>query len=186
MNVAHHAESGAALGADLVNTYGWVSGTEFLNDDTTVRTLADNHGVAPGDDVGEGDISRIRAVRPVLREAFTSDDEEAVVATLNGLLAETRPVPMLTRNDEGEWTMEHPVPDGSTADRLIAAAAVGLLLEIGEHGLRRLSVCAADDCLDVMVDTSRNHSKRYCIPDVCGNRATTRAYRARKAAASDE
>jgi len=172
------------LGADLVNTYGWVSGTEFLNDDTTVRTLADDHGVATGDDVGERDIARLRAVRPVLREAFTSDDEDAVVGALNGLLAEIRPVPMLSRDEAGGWGMDHPVPEGSAADRLIAAAAVGLLVEIAEHGLRRLSVCAADDCLDVMVDTSRNHSKRYCTPEVCGNRATTRAYRARRAAAA--
>ncbi len=185
MNFAHYHEIGATLGADLVNTYGWVSGTEFLTDDTVVRDLAETYDIAPGTGATGSDLARLRAVRDVLREAFTSEDEEAVVATLNGLLAETRPVPRLTRHGDAGWEMQYPVPDGTFADCLIAGAAIGLLIEIAGHGLQRLSVCAADDCLDAMVDTSRNHSKRYCTSDVCGNRATTRAYRARKAAAKE-
>ena len=46
--------------------------------------------------------------------------------------------------------------------------------------LSRLWVCAADDCEDVVVDLSKNRSKRYCDGG-CGNRANVAAYRARKA-----
>lgn len=181
---AHHHDRHASLAEDLVNTHGWVSGTEWLTE-ARVRDLAEGHGIEPSGPVTESDLARLRAVRVVLREAFTSEDEEAVVGMLNGVLFETHPVPMLARDGEGGWGMRYRVPEGSVADRLIAGAAMGLLLEVAEHGLGRLSVCGADDCLDVMVDTSRNHSKRYCSADVCGNRATTRAYRARQAAAHD-
>jgi predicted RNA-binding Zn ribbon-like protein len=46
--------------------------------------------------------------------------------------------------------------------------------------LARLRVCAADDCEDVVVDLSKNRSKRFCDGG-CGNRANVAAYRARKA-----
>jgi predicted RNA-binding Zn ribbon-like protein len=184
MQDVHHHDRHASLGEDLVNTYGWVSGTEWLTEEG-VRDLAEGHGIDPSGPVTESDLARLRAVRVLLREAFTSEDEEAVVVMLNDVLAETHPVPMLARDGDGGWGMRYRVADGTVADRLVAGAAIGLLLEVAEHGLGRLSVCGADDCLDVMVDTSRNHSKRYCSADVCGNRATTRAYRARKAAAGD-
>ncbi len=49
--------------------------------------------------------------------------------------------------------------------------------------LSRLLVCAADDCEDVVVDLSKNRSKRYCDGG-CGNRANVAAYRARKASST--
>ena len=52
--------------------------------------------------------------------------------------------------------------------------------ELGDDELARLRVCAADDCEDVVVDLSKNRSKRYC-DGTCGNRANVAAYRARKA-----
>ncbi len=45
--------------------------------------------------------------------------------------------------------------------------------------LDRLKTCAADDCDDVVVDLSRNRSKRFCEGG-CGNRENVRAYRDRR------
>ena len=53
---------------------------------------------------------------------------------------------------------------------------------IRADALDRLRICAADDCQDVLVDLSRNHSKRYCDTGNCGNRTNVAAYRARKRA----
>ena len=47
--------------------------------------------------------------------------------------------------------------------------------------LGRLSRCTADGCAGVVVDLSRNRSRRFCST-ACGNRAAVAAYRARKAA----
>ena len=46
--------------------------------------------------------------------------------------------------------------------------------------LDRLRICDADDCDDVLVDLSKNRSRRFCDAG-CGNRANVAAYRARKA-----
>jgi predicted RNA-binding Zn ribbon-like protein len=59
-----------------------------------------------------------------------------------------------------------------------AAMAVLDVIRAGEFG--RLEVCAADDCGSVLVDLSRNRSKRFCDAG-CGNRLAVAAYRARKA-----
>jgi predicted RNA-binding Zn ribbon-like protein len=47
--------------------------------------------------------------------------------------------------------------------------------------LDRLKTCAAEDCDDVVVDLSRNRSKRFCEGG-CGNRENVRAYRDRQKA----
>ena len=58
-----------------------------------------------------------------------------------------------------------------------------LALCLRDHGLERLRVCAASGCQRVFVDTSRNRSRRYCNPDICGNRTNVAAFRARQRAA---
>nr|MBA2307838.1 CGNR zinc finger domain-containing protein [Pseudonocardiales bacterium] len=40
-------------------------------------------------------------------------------------------------------------------------------------------ICAAEDCRDVLVDLSKNHSRRFCGTS-CANRTNVAAYRARK------
>jgi predicted RNA-binding Zn ribbon-like protein len=54
---------------------------------------------------------------------------------------------------------------------------------IREKELDRLRVCAAEDCNAVLVDLSRNRSKRFCDTGNCANRTHVAAYRARKATA---
>jgi predicted RNA-binding Zn ribbon-like protein len=48
--------------------------------------------------------------------------------------------------------------------------------------LDRLRVCDAPDCGDVVVDFSKNHSRRYCSTS-CSNRVNMAAFRARRAGA---
>ena len=45
--------------------------------------------------------------------------------------------------------------------------------------LARLRVCAAADCDDVLVDLSKNRSRRYC-GTACSNRVNVAAFRARR------
>ena len=47
--------------------------------------------------------------------------------------------------------------------------------------MSRLDRCASDDCDDVVLDLSRNRSRRYCST-TCGNREAVAAYRARQKA----
>ena len=45
--------------------------------------------------------------------------------------------------------------------------------------LSRLAVCADETCDGLVLDLSRNRSRRYCSA-ACGNRIAVAAYRARK------
>jgi predicted RNA-binding Zn ribbon-like protein len=51
----------------------------------------------------------------------------------------------------------------------------------GELG--RLRICEYPRCINVVVDLSKNRSKRFC-DNGCGNRAAVAAYRARKSRAA--
>ena len=67
------------------------------------------------------------------------------------------------------------------ADRMAVDAAMAFadVIRVGEFG--RLRVCAADDCEDVLVDLSKNRSRRFCSL-TCANRVNVAAYRSRRTA----
>ncbi len=44
----------------------------------------------------------------------------------------------------------------------------------------RIRMCAADTCAWVFLDTSKNHSRRWCDMKQCGNRAKARRFQARQ------
>src|SRR5919112_2002242 len=79
-----------------------------------------------------------------------------------------------------DWHLHVTRPDAPLADRIGAEAAMGFLDLVRSDDLGRLRFCAADDCSDVLVDLSRNKSKRYCDTGNCGNRTNVAAYRARR------
>jgi len=59
----------------------------------------------------------------------------------------------------------------------IARSAADLLTS---EGLDDVRVCAADDCRWLFLDTSKNHSRRWCDMKSCGNRAKARKHYTQK------
>lgn len=178
-----HYSTGAALAIDLVNTYDVHAAEELLDTAGALADFAEEQGFGRVTSTFD-DLHRVRSVRPLFREVFLTDDEPTAVAALNDLLASASPRPRLVEED-GDWTFAFADPDGGLGDQLLAEAAGQLLQEIREHGLRRFSTCDSSTCEDVFVDNSRNRSRRYCTPDVCGNREAQRAYRARRVEQAD-
>src|SRR6478752_6012495 len=87
-------------------------------------------------------------------------------------------------------TMPGSVPGDDAPDRLTTPDELDALFheqgwtgrfDRGAGELARLRVCEAADCDDVVVDLSRNRSRRFCEGG-CAARAHTAAYRARRAA----
>jgi predicted RNA-binding Zn ribbon-like protein len=58
----------------------------------------------------------------------------------------------------------------------IAHAARDLMLS---PDMKRLRACEVDTCRWLFLDTSRNHSRRWCKMKVCGNRMKARRYQIR-------
>ena len=64
---------------------------------------------------------------------------------------------------------------------MLVEAAMAFTDVVRSGELDRLKTCGADDCEDVVVDLSRNRSRRFCDSG-CGNRENVRAYRDRQRA----
>ena len=70
---------------------------------------------------------------------------------------------------------------GTLADRMAVDAAMAFADVIRAGELARLRRCAALDCDDVLVDLSKNRSRRFCSL-TCANRVNVAAYRSRRSA----
>jgi predicted RNA-binding Zn ribbon-like protein len=126
------------------------------------------------------ELESVRALRPRLRKFWTVKDRDEAAALVNQILEEADARPYLSRHDEWDWHLHVTRPNAPLADRIAADAAMAFLDLIRADALGRLRICAADDCEDVLVDLSKNSSKRYCDTGNCGNRTNVAAYRARK------
>jgi predicted RNA-binding Zn ribbon-like protein len=171
---------GAVLATDLVNTYEVFAREEHLGSVEALADFAADHGFDTGN-VTTADLDRLHTDRPSLRSAMLSNNEEEAVTALNDLLATTQPRPRLVTSIDGEWIFSYADPKAGLADQILAEATAEVLNEIRNDRLRWFSTCLSSTCKDVFVDKSRNHSRRYCTPDVCGNREAQRAHRSRQA-----
>ncbi|MGY1618940.1 CGNR zinc finger domain-containing protein [Geodermatophilus sp. SYSU D00691] len=181
MPFAHDTEVGLAAAAALVNTAG--SAGEQLPDPAALARFLDRWewtGAIRGD---EAEVAEIRRLRPQLRRLWSGDVDE-VVAVVNRLLRDARALPQLVRHGGWPYHLHATDPDAPLADRMAveAALAVADLVRAGE--LDRLRTCARDGCGDVLVDLTRNRSRRFC-DGACANREHVAAYRARRAAGND-
>jgi predicted RNA-binding Zn ribbon-like protein len=127
----------------------------------------------------DAELQAVRALRPRLRELWTAP-EDVLVEGINQLLTEGDALPQLTRHDHWDWHLHATTPDAPLATRMSVEAAMALVDVVRTGEMDRLRTCAADDCDDVVIDLSKNRSRRYCDSG-CGNRANVAAYRARKA-----
>jgi predicted RNA-binding Zn ribbon-like protein len=126
------------------------------------------------------ELESVRALRPRLRKFWTVKDRDEVVAMINEILDEADARPYLSRHDQWDWHLHVTRPDAPLADRIAAQAAMAFVDLIRAGALGRLRICAAEDCEDVVIDLSKNSSKRYCDTGNCGNRTNVAAYRARR------
>jgi predicted RNA-binding Zn ribbon-like protein len=124
------------------------------------------------------ELDSVRAIRSRLRELLTADRDSAV-ALVNEILAEAQAVPQLARHDDLDWHI-HGIDGQSRLDtRILVETAMAMIDLIRADDLSRLSVCADDVCQGIVLDLSRNRSRRFCSV-ACGNRNAVAAYRARQ------
>lgn len=125
------------------------------------------------------DLEDIRALRGEIRRLLTSSRDDAV-ATVNLWLAEARAVPRLVRHDHMDWHVHAIADTAPLASRIRVETAMAMIDVIRADEMSRLGVCADEDCQGLVLDLSRNRSRRFCST-ACTNRAAVAAYRARRA-----
>lgn len=124
------------------------------------------------------ELKEVHALRARLRKIWDADEDE-VVRIVNGLLKEARALPQLVKHDGWGYHLHATPSHAPLAIRMAVEAAMAFMDVVRAGELSRLRKCGASDCRNVVVDLSKNHSKRFC-DEGCGNRVAVAAYRERK------
>jgi predicted RNA-binding Zn ribbon-like protein len=131
-------------------------------------------------DATSQELDAVRRLRPSLKALLLAGRDEAA-ELVNAMLAQARALPQLQRHDHWDWHLHAVGPDRPLDERVVVETAMAMVDVIRADEMSRLARCAADDCDDVVLDLSRNRSRRYCST-TCGNREAVAAYRARQRA----
>lgn len=168
---------------DLANTWDPTrDDPEGLPDVDAARDFLSGR-VRGAERAADADLELLRAVRQELRDVMTAPDDLSAVERLNDLLRRFPVHPLVAGHDAKDWHLHLSGDDRAPGEFLVATAAFGLAVWLLDVGMDRRGQCAEDTsgCWDVFVDTSRNHSRRYCST-TCSNRANVAAHRARQRA----
>lgn len=175
MVFAHDTEAALLAAVELVNS---AEEPDTLTETAQLSDLFVRHrytGVHTGD---AAELEAVRALRPALRRLLTSDRDTAALL-VNQTLAEHHAIPRLVRHDDVDYHI-HAVPNEAPLPvRIAVETAMAMIDLIRADDLSRISVCADETCEGIVLDLSRNRSRRYCST-ACGNRNAVAAYRARK------
>lgn len=165
---------------ELLNSYSdlllWSQEAQLLTEDETLqlREKAEHHRKE-----AEAVLQRAINLREALYRIFQvvaqgSSPEKSDLSTLNTEFSEAMSRACILPAKDSftlDWTGKD-----KALDRMlwtIARSAVDLLTS---EGLDDVRVCAADDCNWLFLDTSKNHSRRWCDMKSCGNRAKVRKH----------
>jgi predicted RNA-binding Zn ribbon-like protein len=174
---AHDTEVALQTAAALVNTLG--ADGDALADLPALDVFVDAWGFTGSRRRDAVELEQVRALRPRLRRLWEAD-EDGVAELVNEMLREGRALPQLVTHGEWGYHLHAVAPDAPLADRMAVEAAMAFVDVVRQQELDRLRVCAADTCHDVLVDLSKNRSRRYCST-ACLNRTNVAAFRARRA-----
>jgi predicted RNA-binding Zn ribbon-like protein len=84
----------------------------------------------------------------------------------------------MSKHDGLDWHIHAVAPDAPLERRVAVDVAMAMIGVIRADELSRLSVCADQRCDGLVLDLSRNRSRRYCST-ACANRNAVAAYRLR-------
>ncbi len=124
------------------------------------------------------ELEELRALRSSLRRLLTAERDDAV-EIVNQMLADAHAVPRLVRHDRFDWHLHATPQDAPLATRITVETAMAMIDVIRMDEMSRLGICSDGDCTGIVLDLSRNRSRRFCSTS-CGNRNAVAAYRARQ------
>ena len=175
MTFAHDTEMGLVAAAALVNTTG-------RDGDQLPDLAALDEYTRAWEWTGErahdqAELQAVHDLRSRLRRLWEVDEEQ-IVSIVNGLLRDANALPQLVRHGSWGYHLHATRPGAPLATWMAVEAAMAFLDLVRAGELSRLHICAYPGCGNVLVDLSKNRSKRYCDAG-CGNRAAVDAYRNR-------
>jgi predicted RNA-binding Zn ribbon-like protein len=175
MLFAHDTEVSLNATAALVNTGR--GGREELPDVAALDRFVADWRWTGSRTHDQAELDAVKRLRPVLAQLWGMTKDEAA-DLVNTLLRDANAMPQLVKHDGWDYHVHATAPEAPLADRMAVDAAMAMADIIRADEFGRLRVCAASDCDDVVVDLSKNRSRRFCGL-TCANRVNVAAYRAR-------
>jgi predicted RNA-binding Zn ribbon-like protein len=172
---AHDTEESLRAAVALVNS---AEAPDTLTTAAELDAFYAAHGYTGGRTHDAAELAAVRAQRAPLRALLTADRDTAV-EIVNGILTRHRAVPQLVRHDGLDYHLHAIAWSAPLADRIAVETAMAMIDVVRADELSRLSVCADATCDGIVLDLSRNRSRRFCSA-ACGNRLAVAAYRARR------
>jgi predicted RNA-binding Zn ribbon-like protein len=172
---AHDTTAALLAAVELVNS---AEEPDTLTEIAQLDAFFAKHGYTGLRTRDAAELDAVRALRAPLRRLLTSDRDTAA-RLVNETLTAYGVVPQLVRHDGIDYHLHVADPDTPLAERIAAETAMAMIDLIRADETSRLSTCADDSCNGVVLDLSRNRSRRYCST-ACGNRNAVAAYRARR------
>lgn len=176
MAFAHDTAEALRSAVELVNS---------VEPPVTLGTVADlaafyrRHGYTGRHDGTAAELAEVLALGSRLRTLLLAPRDD-VAPIVNAMLAEAAAVPRLVRHEHEDWHLHAVADDAPLADRIVVETALAMVDVVRTDETSRLGTCADDDCAGVVLDLSRNRSRRYCST-ACTNRNAQAAHRARVA-----
>ena len=183
MLFSHDTEHSLACAVDLVNSAPTEGCADQLGDIDALGDFVLRHQVSEVSRLARADLEAVHRLRSRIRPVFGLTDDAASARVVNTLVSQSPVTPRLTDHDGYHWHMHYFAPGAPLADHLAVDCGMALAHVISAGEAERLRICEAPDCEQVLVDLSRNRSKRYCDARTCGNRLHVAAYRERQRSA---
>jgi predicted RNA-binding Zn ribbon-like protein len=192
----HGHQAALEDGLDFVNTLSYNKGEpyEHLTDAPTAVTWLQRHALlhqemvdailaeANDADSEERLLSRIRRVRGALRELLDAAVEQrppqsAALKEVNRALRAPYVIELVPAADGVSLDHRH---EGDPISGAMARLSEAVTRELTGQNVRRLRVCANDECRWVFNDHSPAGRRKWCDMSSCGNRAKAARHRERQ------
>lgn len=173
-------ELGLQSAVELINTLPGLDGDDRLTTAAELDAWFEREAFTGERRHDAHELESMRVLRDRLRGLWEAVDDEEAVALVNAMLLDGQALPQVVDHDGVGWHIHATRADAPLADRVMVEIAMDWVDVLRQGERARMKVCAADDCDAVLVDLSRNRSKRFCDTGNCGNRMNVRAFRARQ------
>ena len=175
MVFAHDTEESLRAAVALVNS---AEPPDTLTTTAQLDAFYADHRYSGARTHDDAELAAVRSLRGLLRAMLTAEEDAAVVI-VNETLERYHALPQLVRHDEFDYHLHATARSAPLADRIAVDTAMAMVDVIRSDELSRLAVCADETCGGLVLDLSRNRSRRFCSA-ACGNRIAVAAYRARR------
>ena len=170
-------EDSAELVTSFVNTLDVSEATDVISTPQGLRDWLSEQGLTTtASRVTPHDVALAARLREGLRSALAAHHDllDPALPDLDALAADL-PLRLTFRSAAPRLEPVHSGVRGA-----LAAVVAAVARTASDDTWERMKICTADDCQWAFVDRSRNRSRTWCAMGVCGNRAKTRSYRARR------